>query len=177
MLLQDWSRQYRNFMVVILNSWIVTVYPFAPWKMTCSMCHSFSFLFLLHRTWRFMSNSTGVSRKAEDAYSTRAPGLCSQFLVESVFFVVYVCFPCLVCVPGLHSFDYQYNLGSLDFSFWSKMTVISFNCLLWHIIFWFVNVYFALEYLQFPKLQASVEHENESPDIRIYMYNRLSKCW
>ena len=32
----------------------------------------------------------------------------------SMFFVVYVCFPCLVFVSGLHSFDYLYSIGSLD---------------------------------------------------------------
>ena len=32
-----------------------------------------------------------------------------------MFFVVYVCFPRLVFVPGLHSFDYRYNHGSLDY--------------------------------------------------------------
>ena len=36
------------------------------------------------------------------------------FLV--MFFVVYVCFPCLVFVPALHSFDYRYNFGSLHYS-------------------------------------------------------------
>ena len=33
-----------------------------------------------------------------------------------MFFVVYVCFQCLVFVSGLHSFDYRYNLCSLDYS-------------------------------------------------------------
>ena len=33
-----------------------------------------------------------------------------------MFFVVYVCFSCLVFVPVLYSFDYRYNLGSLDYS-------------------------------------------------------------
>ena len=38
-----------------------------------------------------------------------------------MFFVVYVYFPCLVF--GLHSFDYCYNFGSLDYSF--NLMVIS----------------------------------------------------
>ena len=66
-----------------------------------------------------MSYSAGVSRKAEDAYPTCAPGSCSQFFVEPellmfcyfvyyfgyfMFFIVCDCFPCLVFVPGLHFF-------------------------------------------------------------------------
>ena len=66
-------------MVVIMNSWIVTLYPSAPLKkLVCLRCHSFYFLLCLPRTCLFVSNSTGASRKAEDAYSTRAPGLCFQ---------------------------------------------------------------------------------------------------
>ena len=87
-----------------------------------------------------MSNSAGVSKKSEDAHPTDALGTCSQFLVRvahlllllcmynfSYFmsFVVYVCFPCLVCVPGLHSFDYRYKLGSLD------QSLKSFFCCCW----------------------------------------------
>ena len=41
MLLQDWSPHYRRFMVVIMNSWIVTMCPSAPWKPICSTCHNF----------------------------------------------------------------------------------------------------------------------------------------
>ena len=37
-------------------------------------------------------------------------------LVTICCFVVYVCFSCLVFVLGLHSFDYRYNFGSLDYS-------------------------------------------------------------
>ena len=33
-----------------------------------------------------------------------------------MFFVMCVCFPCLVFVPGVHSVDYRYSLGSLDYS-------------------------------------------------------------
>ena len=43
--------------------------------------------------------------------------LCMYDFSYFMFFVVYVCFPCLAFVPGLHSFDYRYNLGSLDYSF------------------------------------------------------------
>ena len=43
-------------------------------------------------------------------------------LYDFSYFVVYVCFPCLVCVPGLHSFDYRYSLGSLEYS-WKTIEV------------------------------------------------------
>ena len=36
----------RSFMVVIMNSCIVTVYPSAAWKLLCSTCHSFWWVFL-----------------------------------------------------------------------------------------------------------------------------------
>ena len=39
--------------------------------------------------------------------------LCMYDFSCFMFFVVYVCFPCLVNVPWLHSFDYRYNLGPL----------------------------------------------------------------
>ena len=57
MLLQDWSHYYKFFMVVSMNTWIVTVYPSAPLKLICSMCHSCAFLFRVPRTWLFMSNT------------------------------------------------------------------------------------------------------------------------
>ena len=85
-------------------------------------CHSFLW------TWHLMGTSAGVSRKAEVAYPTGAPGSCSRSLsgVRNahlllllciyyfgyfMFFVVCVYFPCLVFVSELHSF------GSLDYSF------------------------------------------------------------
>ena len=42
--------------------------------------------------------------------------LCVYDLSYFMFFVVFDCFPCLVFVPGLHRFDYRYNLGFLDYS-------------------------------------------------------------
>ena len=62
MLLQDWSHHYISFVVAIMNSWIVTMYQSALWKLICASCHSFPFLFRLPRTW-IMSNSAGVSGK------------------------------------------------------------------------------------------------------------------
>ena len=56
----------------------------------CSPCHSFLFRLLFARTWHFMSNSAGVSRKA-DVYSTGAPGPCSRFLHDPGL-LIYFCF-------------------------------------------------------------------------------------
>ena len=67
------------FMVVIMKPWIVMVFPSAPWKLICSRCHIFPFLFRLPLTWLFMSNTAGVYRKAKEAYPTGIPGPWSQF--------------------------------------------------------------------------------------------------
>ena len=97
--------------VAITNSWIVTVY---------SACYSFHFLFQ-----HFISNSTGVSRKAEDAYPTATHGPLSELLINFSFLVcvtfvlscswlcVWVYFPSLVLFLGLYSFDFCSNLGFL----------------------------------------------------------------
>ena len=45
-----------------------------------------------------MSNSAGVSRKAEDAYPTDAPGPCSQFLAESELLIYFCYFVCMILV-------------------------------------------------------------------------------
>ena len=88
-MLQDWSYHYRSSMVINMNSWIFPVYSSAPSKLICSMCQRFPFLVRLPRTWLLMSNSAGVSRKAEDAYPTMRTVLSGI----------------RVFVPGLHLFD------------------------------------------------------------------------
>ena len=76
-LLQDRSHYDRSFMGVFMDWWTVTVYQSAQWKLICSTCHSYPFLFRLPCACLFMSNSADVSRfKAEDAYPTGAPGSC-----------------------------------------------------------------------------------------------------
>ena len=84
----------------------------------------------------------GVSSKAEDAYPTGAPGPCSQFWAESklliyfcylvcnilfigyfMFFVMCICFPCLIFVPRLHPFNFHYNLVP-SVTFWKKVLLI-----------------------------------------------------
>ena len=45
-----------------------------------------------------MGDSAGVSRRAEDAYSTDTPGLCSQFLLESELFVYFCLFIYIILV-------------------------------------------------------------------------------
>ena len=86
-----------------------------------------------------MNNAAGVSRKTEDAYSTGATGPFSQFLVESkllmyfchfvciilvifMFFVVCICFYCLVFVPGFILFM---NLDVLNSSITPSFGMIS----------------------------------------------------
>ena len=53
MLWKGWGHHNRSC-IVIMNSWIVLVYPFAPWKLICSICHILSFLFRLPKAWLFM---------------------------------------------------------------------------------------------------------------------------
>ena len=79
--------------------------------------------------------------------------LCMYDFSYFMFFVVYVCFPCLVFVPGLHSFDYRYNLGSLDYSynflnnFEFRMAI--YDCLPAMIIdVWFISLTFQINTIQ-----------------------------
>ena len=95
MLLHHWSYHYRNFMVLIMNSWIVTVYSSAPWKLICSTCHSF-FSFDYPGLDFFISNSASITRKAEDAYPTGTPCPCTKFLVEPVLLLYFCYFLCAV---------------------------------------------------------------------------------
>ena len=94
----------------IVNSWIVTVHPSVQWKPICTMC---PFLFRVLRTWHPMNSSPGVSGKSKDTYPTGAPIFSGIHVANLLFyfvciifwlFVVYICFPCVVFVPGLHSF-------------------------------------------------------------------------
>ena len=99
---------YKSYVVFIMNSWIVTVYPSATWELICLTCHNFPFLY----PGLCMSNLAGVSRKPRGRLPNRclvhAPRvallllfLCTYlFLIYFMFFNLYVCFPCLVLVPG-----------------------------------------------------------------------------
>ena len=102
----------------------VTVYPSAPWKLICSMCHSSSFIYRgLDFLWTTQQVFPGKQRSANP---TGAPGPCSQLfelelliyfctlyvqqcinLVNLCSLLCFVWFPCLVFVPGLHSFDFS----------------------------------------------------------------------
>ena len=131
MLLQDWNHHYKKFSAVIMNSWIVTVYLSSPRKLICSKYHNFPFLFCMPWTCLLMSNSAGVSRKKQrtltlPVHLVNAPSFFCVARVAhlllwffmcgfsySMFCVVYVCFPCLVFIPGLHSFDYAITLVPL----------------------------------------------------------------
>lgn len=59
-------------MVVIMISWMVAVDPFASRDSICSAGHIFPVLIRLPRSSIFMKNLAGVSRKAEDIFSTGA---------------------------------------------------------------------------------------------------------
>ena len=98
---------------------LFSVFTFSP-LFSLPLC--FPYLFRLHWTWNFMSNSAGDSRKADDAYPIGAFGLCSMFLVNSswsftfvflcscyigsfIFFVACVClFSLSSRYPWMHSF-------------------------------------------------------------------------
>ena len=107
MLLQDWSHHYQSFITVTMNTW----------SLQCTHLHRENWLgrrvivFFSSSAYTGLDNSVDVSRKAEDAYSTGAPGVCSRFLVESellfllfllciYYFGYFVCLPRLVFVPG-----------------------------------------------------------------------------
>ena len=91
------------------------MYSSAPWDPIWSTCQSFTFLFLLPRTWFSMRNAAGVSRKAEDACPTSAPGPCPQLsevrvahilLLLCMYYFGYfmfsvLCFVCLCSLSGL----------------------------------------------------------------------------
>ena len=46
----------------------------------------------------FFNNLADVSRKAEDAYPTDAPGPCSEFLEEPELLIYFCCFVCMILV-------------------------------------------------------------------------------
>ena len=81
----------------------------------------FPFLYHLLRTWFFMCNSASFSRKAEDAYSTGAPGPCSQFLVESdllIYFRYLVCMILFILYSLLYLSVFHVWSLSLYYFFW-----------------------------------------------------------
>ena len=100
------------------------------WESICSSCHSFHFLFCLHRTLYFMSNSAFVSRKAEDGVTKRSAWskmACSQFLefgllIYFCFFVrVFVISCSLLCMSVFPvqplSLEYISLISALDYPF------------------------------------------------------------
>ena len=118
MLLQDWSHHYSSFIVVIIDSWIVTVYLSAK-------CHSFPFLFRLPMDLTLYEQLGGCFKKVRGRLAYRCIWpmlpfffsgvqvahllllLCMYYFSRFMFFVVLVCFPCLVFIPRLHSFDFR----------------------------------------------------------------------
>ena len=63
--------------------------------------------------------------------------LCMYDFIYYMFFVVYVCFPCLVFVPGIHSFDYRYTIGSLDYSLITAILLVPLITLWLPLYYWF----------------------------------------
>ena len=60
-----------------LNLMMFIIFGVSIYEIETSTRHNFPFLFCLPWTCLFMSNSAGVSRKADDAYPKGAPGPCS----------------------------------------------------------------------------------------------------
>ena len=122
MLLQNLSYRFRSFMVIIMNSWIVTVYPSAPWEPVCSMCHSFlsSFVYSgLDSLWAtrrvFQEKQRTLTQPVHLVNDPNFSGvqvshlllfLCTCYFGHFMFFILYICFLLLVFVLGLHSFNF-----------------------------------------------------------------------
>ena len=98
----------------------------APWKLLWSTCHSFAYLYRLPQTTFLWETRQMFLEKHRTVHLVHA----FLFLVESecliyfsffisfifvmlCFFVVYVCFPCLVFDSVLHYFDFRKNLFHL----------------------------------------------------------------
>ena len=130
MFLQDWSHHYRSFMVAIITCgslWCIHVHHDRVIQRVMVFLSSFvyprlDFLWATRRVyktrgrlpyqciWSMLPGFSGV--RVAHLLSL----LCMYDFSYFMFFVRYVCFPYLVFVPGLHSFDNRYNLGSLDYS-------------------------------------------------------------
>ena len=137
-----WSHYHRSFMLVTMNSWIVTVYPFASWKLICSTYHSFPFFFRLPWTWIFMSNPVGVSRKAEDAYPIDALGPCSKILVEFELFIYFCNFECTLYHFGHFMFFVVYDCFTYIVFLPFTITLFWFPLESW--FSWLLFVYFRI---------------------------------
>ena len=62
-----------------------------------------------------MSKSAGVSRKAEEAYLTGAPGPCYHFLVESKLLTYFCYFVCIMSCSLLYVSVFNIWFLSLDY--------------------------------------------------------------
>ena len=111
-------------MVVIMNSWIVTMYPSAPWKLICSTCHSFPFLFRLPRTWLLWATRRVFLEKQRTLtlpmHLVHVPSfnwsLCKSltfvnlYMLFCVLFFVRVCFPFWPLSLDYIFFYFRWNL-------------------------------------------------------------------
>ena len=111
-----------------LNIWtnFLNIRKCAPFYQACKTplnmlnVHSFvvSFLFVIYTATVLSCNVCFLLLLFQciQFYIFALVNICATFVTLYVWFVVYVCFPCLVLV----SFDYRYNLGSLDYSLLDK---------------------------------------------------------
>ena len=121
MLLQDWCHHFRSFMIVIMNSRIVTVYHL---HMRTDLFNALVFLssfvypghdFLWATRWVFLERQRTLTLPV---HVVHAPSFLVEFEFTFVslyvlFWLFYIlCCACLFFVPGLHK-----NLVSLNFSF------------------------------------------------------------
>ena len=160
-LLQDWGRQYRCYVVVIMNMWIVKVCASTPWKPICPTCHSFPFPFHVPRTW-LRQNTADVPRKAAVAYNISATGLyfywspsfsfnfVALYVLIWLFYVFFpvvcVSFPRLVFISGFHILisliiRSQYHRFILPFVNPIRQKMICIDCffLIWNTSNWHVS--------------------------------------
>ena len=143
MLLQDWSHHNRSFMVVIMNCWIVMLYPSAPWKLILFTMLEFPPLFSSTSDVTLYENSAGFSLEKQR--------MLTMLLVFSRIWVVHLplflwlfhvlsC-ACLFSLSSFslrtYSFDFCSNLGSPDYS-QATQNVILASIVLFFFIFLFV---------------------------------------
>ena len=104
-------------MVVIMNSWIVMVFPSVPLKPIYSTCNSFPYLF---SDLFFYGQHGGCFETSRG----RLPYRCTWPMLPVSLLCMYDFAYFLFFVPGLHSSDFSYSLGSLDYSFWTHSSDI-----------------------------------------------------
>ena len=125
-------------LAIFFNSLYAIIKTLQTWKF---VTHNTEDTYMLTNIWRWRRFRHALalslfyvycSTEAYQRISTSFGISTLQFLVESELLICFwycvrmilvtscsfcVCFKCLVFVPGLHSFDYRCNLGTLVYSF------------------------------------------------------------